>query len=285
MQKWRNNIFSVLIVSLLGVILLVTSSAYAGCPNGITSLWTLDEDSGNSFEDAINGINGSGALSPSPTAGKANGAQLFNGTDTGINVPADNSFNWAYNASFSIEYWIKRKDDKFSDNEVAVGRDDGVTSDMHWWTGLWSDGKAAFILRSTNGKGSDIRASGEPLEGNDDLADGAWHHVVVVRDSATNENRLYVDGVLNDSTIITYDIGEGFESATSNLNLGWLNIGNDYHYNGRLDEVALYDRALIADEILQHFNDGVSYCDDPPDKDDNNDGGGGGGCFVESLNQ
>ncbi len=54
--------------------------------------------------------------------------------------------------------------------------------------------------------------TGEFLEGNDDLTDGVWHHVAVVRDSAENENRLYVDGVLNDSVDHHYDNGEGFES-------------------------------------------------------------------------
>ena len=286
MKKRKNTLFKALIVSLLGVVLLVTSPAYAQCPDGITSLWALDEDGGNSFEDSVSGINGSGALTPTPVVGKVNGAQLFNGNNTGINVPANASFNWADNASFSIEYWIRRTDDAFSDPaEVVVGRDDGAVSDMQWWTGLWEDGTAAFVLIATNGTGLGSRAQGEFLEGNDDLTDGVWHHVAVVRDSATNENRLYVDGVLNDSANIIYDAGEGFVSATANLNLGWLDLNPGYNYNGTLDEVALYDRVLLADEILQHFNDGVSVCDDPPDDDDNGGGGGGGGggCFIDTI--
>ena len=278
--------------SLLGVVLLVTSLAYAQCPDDITSLWALDEDNGDflsdsvGLNDGVGGLGVAGALSPAPVDGIVNGAQQFDGADTVVNVAADDSFNWAFGADFSIEYWIKRTNVAFSDNEVVVGRDDGATSAMQWWTGLWTDGTAAFVLIATNGTGGvGSRLTGEFLEGNDVLTDGEWHHVAVVRDSATNENRLYVDGVLNDSVIIAYDDGEGFESATANLNMGWLNLDAGYHYNGTLDEVAIYGRVLTAAEILQHFNDKSSYCPPDPDDDDKDKNGGGGGssCFIESL--
>ena len=286
MQKWRATLHTPLMGSLFAVVLLVTSLAYAECPDGITSLWALDEDIGNIFVDSVNGNDGSGAATPIPVIGMVNGAQFFNGTDTGINVPADDSFNWAFDASFSIEYWIKRTNAAFAGIEVIVGRDDGATSDMQWWAGLWADGKAAFVLLATNGTGTGSRVTGEFLEGDDDLTDGEWHHVAVVRDSASKENRLYVDGVLNDWVVIAYDDGEGFDSATSNLNMGWLNLLAGFHYNGTLDEVAIYDRVLTANEILKHFNDELSYCADAPDDDDDKHdggGGGGGGCFIQAL--
>jgi len=260
MRKWRVSLFAALIGSVLGIVLLITSSVYADCPDGIISLWTLDESSGDFLADSVNGNHGVGAFSPTPATGKVNGAQDFDGSNTGVNVPADDSFNWAYDASFSIEYWINRPGDLSVDNEVVVGRDDGLTSDLHWWSGLWMDGTASFVLVSTNGVGTGSRVTGEELEGVDDLTDGAWHHVAVVRDFVTSEIRLYVDGVLNDSFIISYDAGEGFESATSNLNLGYLNLLAGYHYNGTLDEVAIYNRVLTVGEILQHYNDGLSYC-------------------------
>jgi hypothetical protein len=251
-----------------------------GCSEDALSLWTLDESSGDSFTDAISGNHGTGAPSPTPVAGKVNGAQDFNGTDTAVTVPADDSFNWADDASFSIEYWVKRESVAMGGNEVIIGRDDGTNSQMHWWSGLWKDGKTAFVLRGSNGTGSGSRETGEYLEGNEDLSDGVWHHLAVVRDSTVNENRLYVDGVLNDTVSITYHAGEGFGSATADLNLGWLNLGAGYHYTGTLDEIAIYNRVLTAGEILQHFNNGSSYCPATPPSDS---GGGGGGCFIDTL--
>ncbi len=288
MKKWRATLYTSLIGSVLGVVLLVTSPAYAQCPDGITSLWALDEDNGDVYSDSVGLNDGSGALSPTAVAGIVDGAQQFDGGGTGIDVVADDSFNWAFDGSFSIEYWMRRGGDAFSNPiaEVAVGRDDGAVSDMQWWTGLWADGKAAFVLIATDGQGTGSTGTGEFLEGNDDLTDGIWHHIAVVRDSGNNANRLYVDGELNDTAIIAYNNGEGFESATANLNIGWLDLLAGFHFTGTLDEVAIYGRVLTADEILQHFNDELSYCAEIPDDDDkdkNGGGGGGGSCFIESL--
>ena len=89
-----------------------------------------------------------------------------------------------------------------------------------------------------------------------------------------------MDGVLNDFVSIAYDAGEGFGSATADLNMGWLNLGEGYRYKGSLDEITIYNRVLTAVEILQHFESGSSYCSDAPSSDD---GGGGGGCFINIL--
>lgn len=259
-KKKRNYLEIILMLTALSLIFISTSTAVAQCPVDITSLWTLDESSGSFIADAFNGNNGTGAANPQPTTeGIVNGAQIFNGNTTGINIPADNSLNWDKDSSFSIEYWVKRADSMFGDNEVVVGKDD-ASSQLHLWTGLWTDGTASFVLISTNGDGGGSRATGEWLEGFDDLTDGEWHHVVAVRDGDAEENRLYVDGVLNDSFTINY--GAGFDSATAALNLGWLNLPGGFYFEGTLDEIAIYDRVLSPQEISDHYNDGAgeSYC-------------------------
>ena len=273
---------------LFGLALLMAGPVYAECPQGMVSLWSFDETDGDVFADTISGNNGTGAPSPAPVLGKVDGAQAFDGGDTAVNVSAAAAFNWADNDSFSIEFWMKRESLPIGDNEVIAGRDDTGQSQMHWWVGLWQDGKAAFVLRGSNGKGTGTREDGEYLEGKQDLSDGIWHHVAVVRDAVAPENRLYVDGVLNDSFVIAYDAGEGFVSAIADLNIGWLDLSSGFHYTGALDELAIYNRVLTAAEIAQHFNDGGSYCTEsspPPDDGDGGGGGGGGGCFIDTTSQ
>ena len=92
---------------------------------------------------------------------------------------------------------------------------------------------------------------------------GAWHHVVAVRDASANQIRIYVDGTGN-SELAPYTAG--FGSSTAALNIGWLNLAGGYHFDGIVDEVALYDRALSPDEIRQHHDEGASgpgYCINP----------------------
>ncbi|MHC4245095.1 MAG: LamG-like jellyroll fold domain-containing protein, partial [Planctomycetota bacterium] len=161
----------------------------------------------------------------------------------------------------TIEVWIKRSSG-ISSAEVAVGRDDPATQ-LHWWTGLWGGGEAAFVLIEKDGTGSNVS---DFLTGIDVIADGNWHLIVVVRDGATNETRLYVDfdNVIktapDDSVTIDYD--SGFDSATEDLNIGHL-VPGGFNFDGTLDEVAIYNRVLSEAEIAQHYNSGagVSYCD------------------------
>ncbi len=78
MKKWRATLYTSLIGSVLGVVLLVTSPAYAQCPDGITSLWALDEDNGDIYSDSVGSVNdGVGAASPTAVAGIVDGAQQF----------------------------------------------------------------------------------------------------------------------------------------------------------------------------------------------------------------
>src|SRR4030042_3275522 len=124
-----------------------------------------------------------------------------------------------------------------SGNQVIVGRDDERTK-LHWWVGCTgSGGKADFNLFDVSG-GSII------VLGTTDLTDGSWHHVVAVRDGTAGENRLYVDGALEGSKEKTYT--QYFHSTIAPLNIGWLNLYPYYHFQGAVDEGALYDKALSA---------------------------------------
>jgi hypothetical protein len=228
------------------------------CPVDMIAYWKLDETSGDIYDDFYDGLNGTCAdQCPTRTTGHISGGQEFNGSDTGIDVPADVAFDWGATDSFSIEFWLQTDSvSTCSGNEVVVGRDDSSTN-LHWWTGCRDGGQATFYLIDTEGQSAWVR-------GTTDLTDGSWHHVAAARDAGANEIRIYVDGQEEDSTTATY--ANGFDSPTAALNIGWLDLSGGFHFNGIVDEVALYDRALSAGEIQQHYNDGEAgpgYCINP----------------------
>ena len=72
-----------------------------------------------------------------------------------------------------------------------------------------------------------------------------------MRDADDQEVRLYVNGNLVD---FTEDTTGDFDS-TSELNLGWLDGG--FYFDGTLDEVAIYGRALSDAEVVQHYYAGL----------------------------
>ncbi|GEA89674.1 LamG-like jellyroll fold domain-containing protein [Cellulomonas cellasea] len=78
--------------------------------------------------------------------------------------------------------------------------------------------------------------------------DGGWHHLVASQSAAGM--RLYVDGVL---------VGSNAEAGAQTYN-GYWRVGGDSSWNGtpaylaaRVDEVAVYGRALTDDEVREHF--------------------------------
>ena len=233
------------------------------CPGDMLAYWRMDETSGATYDDYYYGHDGECAgRCPAPVSGHVGGGQAFNGYDTGIDVPVipgDGSFNWGVYDSFSIELWMQT--DSFSacsgSSEVMVGREDSATH-LHWWTGCRDGGQAAFYLRDRGGTLAGVT-------GATDLTDGAWHHIVAVRDASADQILIFVDGVLEDSTPVTY--GAGFDSTTAALNMGWLHRSHGYHFDGVVDEVAIYDQALSASDIQQHYNNGLVgrwYCQDGP---------------------
>ena len=282
MYKRKVSLF--LLVGALSLVFLVTSSAYAACLDGMTSYWKLEE-AGSPYADSFDGNDGTGVGTVTQVAGRVDFGQEFNGTNSEVNVAADGSFGWGKDESFSIEYWMKSSSSSGA-VEVIVGRNGG-TSNPSWWVGLTATNKYAnFELTDRDGVS-------QTITGSIDLGNDVWHHVVAIRDATADVLRLYVDGqVAATPEDTTYTAG--FDSLTASINMGWLdNTATAYRYNGVLDEVALYDRALTSNEIENHYQSGLQGrgIDDllPTDDDDDDSdsssggGGGGGGCFIATI--
>ena len=145
---------------------------------------------------------------------------LTDGENTGIDIASHAEFDWAHDASFSIEFWVRTSEASTAQgNEVVIGRNDSGTN-LHWYVGLRNGGAANFALVESGG---DLQDPTRYLTGTSDLTDGYWHHVAAVRDGAAEMTYLYVDGVLENSRQVPYTAG--FDSESADLNIGWLNIG------------------------------------------------------------
>ncbi|MBU4485187.1 LamG domain-containing protein [bacterium] len=305
MYKSRTSLFAILLAGALGLIFLTTGLAFADPPAGTISYWKLDEGTLPNpavYIDSITATANDGQDNGTPPtlyggASVVGTGLAFNGTTMGIDVPADTSFDWAVDDSFSIEFWVRRNGDLGAANEVMIGRDDVANPGLQWWAGIWGTGglgtaqTAAFVLIATNGDNS-LLSGTTIIAGPGAVVQGAWHHIVAVRDAsagANGQNLLYVDGAL-DTPAVDATYAAGFDSATIPLNMGYLD--GSFHTGAAMDEVALYSRALTAAEVQEHYDAGVAGKgidtlvdddDDDDDDDDNGGGGGGGGCFIGTL--
>ncbi len=184
------------LISIWDFYLSVIEQDTSTCPVDMTHYWKMDEDTPGTYEDYY-GANAAYCMTdcPSPSiTGVVNTAQQFDGSNDEVNVADDSILDWGANDSFSIEYWIKKESacagSNVSDNEVIVGRDDGS---LHWWTGIacMDGGKPIFVLLDNDTVGDDDAWTA----GNTDLTDGAWYHIVAVRDASAGKISIFSSGI------------------------------------------------------------------------------------------
>jgi hypothetical protein len=78
-----------------------------------------------------------------------------------------------------------------------------------------------------------------------------WTHVAATLDGSTGTMRLYTNGVLAVQTNTTVrPFGELMADQRPGIGIGNLNDGgNNFPFNGKIDGIDLYDRALSANEV------------------------------------
>ena len=215
----------------------VTIETYASVINatsGVVSYWRLGESSGTTATDGPGVNNGTytggytlsvaGAL-----AGDSDKAVTFNGT-TGY-VSIGNPANLQVGTG-SLEAWI---------NTANAG-----TS----WRDILSKDKAYTSLLKANILGTYDYNAGADRATTLDPTDSVWHHIVVTFQSGvTNGTKVYSDGVLQLTTIITVN------AQTGNVIIGsWKGTGE--FFTGTIDEVAIYNSVLSGTTITDHYVSG-----------------------------
>lgn len=155
------------------------------------------------------------------------------------------------NAEFSVEAWFTEYLYQNGGNcIVAIGYGNGGEQFV-LDTGAGSTGALRFFVRNAAGTVSSASSSYVPNN------DGLWHHAVGVCDEAGGHVYLYMDGKLLATANIT--AGSGILSSSMPLSIGARESGNstppnyDFQFIGAIDEVALYNRALSASEIANHY--------------------------------
>lgn len=223
------------------------------CPVGLFGYWPLDSVSNNQTPD-LAGTDHGYVLGATRVSGKVGGALKFNSNDSSFDyVNAGNSpaLNITGNA-ISLESWV---------NFEATTSARGIISKDGYGSGY----RLLIVLRGTaNTVNFQITGSSRNLEtssaASESLSPNQWYHIVATYDGSSMN--IYVNGVLKASKTATGPIA----STTSNLWIGHgaQSTGTSWSepFKGIIDEVAVYNRALKPDEILNHYNNGNgrSYC-------------------------
>ena len=237
MKKLR--IFTMLCVML--AILLVSSYAIAQqYPGGMVSYWKLDEGSGTTAYDSVDANHGT-IYGATWTTGIVDGALSFSGADY-VEVPHSANINPSY---ITVEAWIYPTSYGYY-RSMVLKRYHSGWSYPYFLFMFW-------LINDTAQPAFNIVVGGTPYGANSDEAIpmNQWTHLVGTYDGPTV--KIYVNGVLKKSIP---GPGGPLDYTTQPLYIG-RTVASNHSYYGKIDEVAIYNRALSAEEIQQHYQNGL----------------------------
>ncbi|MDB4354049.1 hypothetical protein N9Z02_01965, partial [Akkermansiaceae bacterium] len=124
------------------------------------------------------------------------------------------------------------------------------------WQALISHGEGAqWRLARSNATTGVAWAGGAGDLSGGDLSDGEWHHIVGISDPDNFTTSLYVDGVLITSGAAPA-INNAGNDVTTDLFIGSNPQSTNREWNGQIDDVAVWGRALTEEEVLSIWADG-----------------------------
>ena len=216
---------------ILGVLLGMVACSVAQAETGLVGYWPFDEGKGSITHDH-SGMNNEGRLSGATwVPGNIGTAINFNGKKSWVIIPKSNSLVPSNN-QISILMWM------------CPGKPTGAIQHLvakwdNYYLRLSLQNEIAFGLFQE--KGSECR-----VESSFKFQPGRWYYVAAVYDGTTA--LIYVNDELVSSETMDLKLSN---SNTYDLHIGSASWGTAELFNGRLDEVRIYNRALSKDEIIK----------------------------------
>ena len=205
--------------------------------------WRLGESSGTTAASET-GTN-SGTYVNGPTLGVAgalkgssNTAASFNGSTQYVDVPSSASLNAS--TGVSVEAWVKPAVMPGAGNTgtIAMKASDPPYA---YWLQVTDTDRAKF--------GVGVGGVNHPLSAGGVVAAGSWYHLVGTYDGSVQ--RLYVNGALVASQAQTGNV----DTVAGNFRIGTTRASE--WFNGAIDDVAVYDKALTPAQVQAHYEAGA----------------------------
>lgn len=160
--------------------------------------------------------------------------------------------DFAFSTAFSGQAWVNTNS-VTGNHEIAGQWNWGVT-DPGWSIRLAADEILCLIAATSSDAGANY---GETTDSN--LSTGTWYHIVWVYDgggaASADELKVYLNGTLK-TLSFTGGIADSLQNPTADVVLGrFTGIGN--YWDGLMDAVALWSRALTSDEVTELYNGGA----------------------------
>jgi hypothetical protein len=209
--------------------------------SGLVAAYAFSEGAGTTTADA-SGKGHTGMLSGATwtDAGKYGKALSFNGSTSFVDL--GNAADLQLTGSMTVSAWIYASASPADDGQIAA-----KSGGPGWQLKTSPDtGPHTFgVSVSPDGVSNTQRYSTTVRQLN------TWYYVTGVYDAAARTLDIYVNGVLDDGALIGTVPSSQFNSP-ENVTIG--RRGGGYYFQGTIDEVRLYNRALSQAEIQADMN-------------------------------
>jgi hypothetical protein len=224
---------------------------------GPVAEWNLEEGAGFTVKDTSGNSNtgtlyeGATANSSGPTwtAGKFGSAVSFSGTDDVIRATETTSTDLGNSGtSYSVSLWFKTST-TFASNKCLLCKWDSGSGARPYNIMITNAQAISFDLTDV----SAVNAASSTASTGVSTNNGAWHHIVGVRNASIGKTQLFYDGVLIDSDT------DGTGDARNNADIAIGNGGTSYtdrDFTGQIDQVKIYNYALDNSQVNWEYNHG-----------------------------
>ena len=210
--------------------------------SGLVAYWPLDETSGSNAADA-SGYGNDGTLTNMNPAvdwvsGHIGGALEFDGVDDEVDIPDSDLLDDTQQLTVALWVYPTRLD----------GNPRGpISKRIHFHT------EHAWALFFWGGRrlNVDVETNDNRFECNRVFEVDQWYHLALVYDGAQSANqrvRVYINGALSRTA---YESSSAIGNKNAPVVLGQLNGNDEGWFEGKIDDVRIYRRALDSDEISQ----------------------------------
>ncbi len=231
MGRFKNAWASTALVALI-VLLLGAGTGSAAIVDNLVAHWTFDDNTpGNEYLDSAGSNHGTAqGTVPALATGLIGAHTLELGGAGTINVGSSADFD---TTTYSISTWLNA--------DTTAG----------WRTAVGSWHGGAYWTHLGNNAGGDFGDHGGGQTSGGVVTLGQWNHVVSVRNPGV-ENQLWVNGVKMAQT----STGTPQIPGGNNVYIGTKN-GAENWWDGKIDDVGIWDRAITSDEVREIYFKGI----------------------------
>jgi hypothetical protein len=206
--------------------------------NGLVGWWPFN---GNANDESGNGNNGTvdGAILTDDRFGNTESSYGFNGISDLISITT--STHPTGNVEITYSLWIYSLNNSGNNALLNVG-DNGITN------------KRSAIGNEITG-GISYIAQANDVASNYFSSLNQWHNIVITKVGETVN--FFLDGILlNDGNITS---GQDITNTKIVFGSNGTNWGGGEFFNGKLDDIGIWNRALTEEEIQNLYNANICY--------------------------